>query len=772
MFTILTGSHYQPLTAEQLEKKLHLPDEEQPELLAILEELHHRELISIDGAGLIQSALPTGTLTGILQCNKNGTGYVTPHTAETSRTSADIFIAAEKMRDGHDRDDVLVSVHKGRNRGGQRSGKILSVLKRASENFVGTYFTRDTLGYVRIDGKSFQDPVAIGDASSHNLTPGDRVVVEMLQYPSPHRSGEAVVTKVLGSKGDPGVETASIIEEFCLPQEFPEDVLQAAREQSQAYHRGLPTSKEELKSAFASGIFQERTDLTKEATITIDPATARDFDDAISLKQNSKGDWILGVHIADVAHFVPQGSKIDREALNRGTSVYLPGKVIPMIPEIISNGLASLQKGKYRLTKTVLLTYTEEGILVDVKFLNSVIKVNQRFAYEEVMPIIEHPKEYKGKVSGKIRQLLHNMHSLAMILRSRRKKAGALEMHLPEIRIDFDDQGRVSGAHESIHDESHEIIEEFMLAANIAVANELTDRGLPFLRRIHPEPNAQRLKALSEYVETVGFKLKKTPGRKDLQKLVNQVRHQPAERAVNYALLRSMKQAVYSDNILGHYALAEENYCHFTSPIRRYPDLLVHRIFDAIVNKQQPKLFSPQHLSRLAHHCTDLEKRAESAERELVTLKLLSYMSERVGSEMSVIITGVESFGFFVRGMEIPAEGLISRHSLQEKGYYDYDVGSMSLIDRRSGRTFSLGDILTAKVVKVDLSRRELDFEVVWNATYIHYSGKTSGSVSSTKSKSKGRSKKGEKSKNKRRRSRSKSRNKRKQQGDKKSKPQ
>jgi ribonuclease R len=532
----------------------------------------------------------------------------------------------------------------------------------------------------------------------------------MLRFPGPEDRGEGVLTEILGPRGQPGVDTLSIIRAFGLPDEFPEETLEEAREAAAAF------DEEDL---------QGRQDFTRDVVITIDPEDAHDFDDAISLTKDAKsGHWQLGVHIADVAHFVPPGGALDREARKRGTSVYLPQRVLPMLPEVISNGLASLQQGKVRFVKSVLIDFTPAGQKAAARFANGAIRVRQRFAYEQVSALLAaHPADgADGEAEAKRRRkkevetdpevlaLLLRMRELALVLRQRRHKRGALELSMPEAELEYDEQGRVTGAHFRKHDISHQMIEEFMLAANEAVAEHLEGMGLSFLRRVHPAPDPTKLKAFAEFARSLGYKIRHETDRFALQRILEQSASEPDVYAVHYALLRSLKQAVYSPDEEGHYALASDTYCHFTSPIRRYPDLTVHRLLGQWLRTGRAGSDETE-LVALGEHCSKTERRAEVAERELVKLKMLTYLSERLGMSMEVVITGVADYGFYGQAETLPVEGLVHISTLPDDYYYFEEEGH-SLTGRKSGRRFRLGDKVRVTVVRVDLQRRQLDFRV------------------------------------------------------------
>jgi ribonuclease R len=695
----VNAADYRPVTQAMLARSLDVRKKALSEFREALSILIDAGKLRQDKQGRLRPRGSTGLVSGVLRKISSGAAFVIP--AERSKEAGDskdgdIYVSARDVKDAQTGDEVMVRVTEKRRSGGQRCGVIEKVVDRATSVFVGTYFESGDQGFVRVDGTVFGAAIHVGDPGAKGARPDDKVVIEMLRFPTANRIGEAVLTEVLGQRGDPGIDTMTVVHSMGVPFEFPKAVLEDARRQA---------------DAFDDTNLQGRTDLTAETIVTIDPIDARDFDDAISLSRSEDGHWHLGVHIADVAHFVPSGSKLDQEAQKRGTSVYLPRHVIPMLPELISNGLASLQQGQVRFTKTTFIEFDETGTVVGTDVANSAIRVTRRFAYEEVMPILNDPKNSFENVTPEVRHLLQSMFELAMLLRRRRFEQGALQMGIPEVAIDFDKDGAVSGAHTRHHDQSHEIIEEFMLAANLAVASLLGSRGLPFLRRVHGAPDELKMRNFQQFCQGLGLTLKKSQDRREIQELIRSVEGKPEERAVNFALLRSMQQAVYSPDDMGHYALAEEDYCHFTSPIRRYPDLTVHRLIGQIAAKKIPSPQPIPELIQLGKHCSITERRAEKAERELIRIKMLRYMSERIGEEMDAIITGVESFGMFCQGIAIPAEGMIHLSSLSDD-FYVFDQATRRLTGSRTHREFRLGDPIRVIVAAVDIDRRQLDLRV------------------------------------------------------------
>jgi ribonuclease R len=696
ILTVLTRPNYTPIKPKALARKLNVGSDQYAAFRRALRELVRDGQAEMGKNHAVHTARPHGTITGIFRRTTTGTGYVRPHVID-GQAGPEVRIREGDARDAVTGDEVLVRLTRKPSRSNVSPlGKVLRVLERATQQFVGTYHEREGQGLVRVDGTVFSHSIYVGDPGAKGARPDDKVVFEMLRFPTVEDRGEGVITEVLGPRGQPGVDTLSIIRALGLPDRFPEEVLEEARQSAAAFH------EDDLDG---------REDFTDATIVTIDPPDARDFDDAVTLAQDGRSKhWLLGVHIADVAHFAPPGGALDREARKRGTSVYLPQRVLPMFPETISNSLASLQQGRVRYVKSALIDFTPAGQKTAARFANGAIRVRRRFHYDQVSAILADPDRAEESVEPEVLALLLRMRDLAMILRRRRLRRGSLELNMPETELEFDEQGRVSGAHFRKHDVSHQMIEEFMLAANEAVAEHLAGLGVPFLRRIHPAPEPEKLKAFAEFVRILGFKMSRDLDRFGLQRILEQSADRPDAYAVHYALLRSLKQAVYSPAEEGHYALASAGYCHFTSPIRRYPDLTVHRLLGRWLRTGRPGSDETE-LAALGEHCSKMERRADMAERELIKLKLLTYLSERIGLELEVVITGVADYGFFGQAESLPVEGRVHVSTLTDDYYY-YDEASHSLTGQRHRRRFRLGDTVRVTVVRVDLQRRQLDFRV------------------------------------------------------------
>jgi ribonuclease R len=691
--------NYRPVKPRVIAKQLHLAEDQHLQLKREIKRMVRQGKLAYGSNHLVSRVeRKANEVLGRFRRAMSGYGFVRPEgAAKSAGRSEDIFIPALKTQDASNGDLVRVQTRRRRSSDGQTriSGEILEIVQRGTTQFVGTYEERNGNGLVQIDGTEFQHAVLVGDPGAKNARPGDKVVLELIRYPSATREGEGVITEVLGQRGQPGVDTLTIMREFALPDRFPDEVLEAAREQSER---------------FSESVDQGRTDLTELVVVTIDPVDARDFDDAISLERLENGHWRLGVHIADVSHFVRPKSPLDHEARERATSVYLPDRVIPMLPEVISNHLASLQPNQMRYTKTAFIEYTADGARVATDFCAAAIRSRRRFAYEEVDQLLADRPAWRVKLGPEVYRLVDDMHRLAMILRERRLARGSIELSLPEIKIDLDRDGRVCGAHRVEQTESHQVIEEFMLAANEAVAERLRDEQALFLRRVHESPDPLKLERLTEFVRELGIDCESLESRFETKRVLHLVEKTPIEAAINYAVLRSLQKAVYSPQDVGHYALATTDYCHFTSPIRRYPDLTIHRLMEAIFRGKTPAA-QLDHLANLGDHCSQREQRAEAAERELTKLKLLHFLEDKIGEPLDVVITGVEEFGLFAQGIQLPAEGLIHIRDLADD-HYHYDAQTHALIGRRDDHTYRLGDLLRVEIAAVDLDRRELDFVI------------------------------------------------------------
>lgn len=701
---LVEADNYKPLKPKAIAKKLKLDEDDRRPLKKAIKRLIKKGVLAWGPKHLVLKAQKKGKdegkrqdeAIGIFRRNASGFGFVTPEGSTATDRSEDVYISKQKTLDAADGDRVKIRTSRRRQGAEVRiSGRIIEVLDRRTNQFVGTYRESNGYGFVVVDGGVFESGILVGDAGAKNCRIDDKVVIEMVNFPSPHEEGEGVIVEVLGDRGTPGVDTLTVIREFGLPEEFPESVLEDARAQAEKFDESIP---------------EARTDFTTKTVITIDPKTARDFDDAISLERIENDHWLLGVHIADVSHFVPYRSEIDREAYQRATSVYLPDRVIPMIPEIISNNLASLQPNRIRYCMTAMIEFNPEGIPIATDLHRGVIKSAHRFNYEEIDEYLEDDKPWKEKLTPEVFELVRNMHTLAMMMRRRRMDRGALELTIPDVKIDLDEDGKVAGAHIEKNTESHQVIEEFMLAANEAVAQRLSDEKLHLLRRIHEKPSEMKTRDLTKFVRQLGIDCENLEDRHELKRIIELSNDMPEKHAIHFSILRSFQKAVYSPRELGHYALASDHYCHFTSPIRRYPDLVIHRMVGDLVDGKRPDS-NFDRLAGLGQHCSNLEQRAEQAERELKKLKLLNYFADKVGHEMSAVITGVEPFGIFAQGVEIPAEGLIPIANLPNDSY-DYDRTARVLSGYAEENQFRLGDLIGVRVSRVDTDRREMEFEL------------------------------------------------------------
>ncbi len=650
------------------------------------------------------------SIRGTLSAHRDGYGFVAPDGG-----GDDIFIPQRGMKDAMHGDTVEVRAERSRMGGGKQEGRITAVTRRASSKIVGRYEESRRGGIVIPEETRLNLIVAVPPKGKGQAQDGHQVVVELTAYPIGGRPAEGRIVEVLGWPDDPEVEVQSAIRRFDLPHIFGKEALAEA---------------ESVPETVAKGELKDRVDLRTMPTVTIDGETARDFDDAVSLRR--EGDrFRLWVSIADVSHYVTPGSALDTEALARGTSVYFPDRCIPMLPERLSNGICSLNPRVDRLTMTAEMLFDRNGTMLESSFYPSIIRSTARLTYTIVRQIIV---DNDAEVTDKHRHLapmLMDMKELALILMGMRHRRGSIDFDLPEPEIIIGLTGQTEGIIRAERNLAHQLIEQFMLSANEAVATFVTEHGIPFLYRIHENPDPAKLVSFQELVFGFGYEFALVDERVDpgaLQRLLEQAEGKPEERMINYALLRCMKQARYAAENLGHFGLASKCYCHFTSPIRRYPDLVVHRILKALLALQGEKeskraqrdlATATSRLGEVAEHTSKRERVAMEAERDVVELKKVQYMQKHLGEEFEGYISGVTAFGLFVELTELFVEGLLHISTLDDDLYTHLEQ-QHALAGRRTGRLFRIGDPLRVKVAGVSPATRRIEFTLVSHTSAIH----------------------------------------------------
>lgn len=640
--------------------------------------------------------------TGIFQAHAQGFGFVLPEI----KGKTDIYISAKGKLDAMNGDKIVarVSPPVGKKKvAGKREGVIIRILERAHTRVVGAYELPDPrtggYGYVTSQDPKITQDLVIGRENAGGAKNGDIVSAEIIAYPMRGRPPEGRIVKVIGKPGDPGIDSELIIEQYELPVQFTPATLQEAGD--------IP---QQVSAAMRKG----RKDLRDLPTVTIDGEKARDFDDAISIEKIKTG-YRLWVHIADVAGYVREGTSLDEEAYQRATSVYLPDRAIPMLPEALSNGICSLNPNVDRLTFTCEMDVSPEGEILRYDIYESVINSNERMTYTAVREILVDKNPVQRKRYAALLDEFGLMEELMAALRSKRAKRGSIDFDLPEPQIVLDLQGRMTDIIRAERNMAHQIIEEFMLAANETTARHIERKKAPFIYRIHEEPAEDRLTDLIDFLATLGITLPAVKKLKPLhlQKALAKAKGTPEETLINTVLLRTMKQARYSHENVGHFGLAAETYTHFTSPIRRYPDLIVHRILKAdLRGKLKDEAYVKQLAEKLpgaAEHCSRRERIAMEAERDVIAMLKLEFMKDKVGEVFDGIITGVLQFGFFVQLRELFVEGLVHVSSLTDD-YYHYVEKLHCLRGERKKSAYRIGDTVRVRVDRVDAVRKRIDF--------------------------------------------------------------
>jgi ribonuclease R len=642
--------------------------------------------------------------TGIFQAHPSGFGFV----LSEKKGVPDVYISARGRLDAMDGDKVVarVSPPVGRKKTeGKREGVIIRILERAHTRVVGTYELPEArptaIGFVTSSNPRITQDVLISRENVNNAKPGDIVSAEIIAYPLRGRPPEGRIIRVIGRPGQPGIDSELIIEQYELPVQF-----------------SLATLREagEIPQQVTTTMLRGRHDLREQSTVTIDGETARDFDDAISIEKIRAG-YRLWVHIADVAHYVKEGSYLNEEAYQRGTSVYLPDRAIPMLPTALSNGICSLNPNVDRLTLTCEMDISPEGDILKYDIYESVINSNERMTYTAVREILVDKDPLRRKRYAALLPEFELMAELMEVLRSKRSKRGSIDFDLPEPQIVLDLQGRMTDIIRAERNMAHQIIEEFMLAANETVAGHIEKKEAPFIYRIHEEPAEEKLADLIEFLATLGITLPAVKKLKPLhlQKALARAKGTPEETLINTVLLRTMKQARYSAENVGHFGLAADTYTHFTSPIRRYPDLIVHRILKADMQGKLKNAAYTAHLAETlpeaAAHCSIRERTAMEAERDVITMLKLEYMKDKLGEVYDGIVTGVTQFGLFVQLRELFVEGLVHVSTLTDD-YYHYVEKLHCLRGERRKCVYRIGDAIRVRVDRVDTVRKRIDFSL------------------------------------------------------------
>jgi ribonuclease R len=706
LLKLVRSKKYRPATVDELAERLSVSGADREEFSALLEEMQRQGLIVRVKKQWVDP-LKAGLIVGRLQCNPRGFGFLVPAAEDEGE---DVYVAEEDMGEAMDDDLVVVELHRRQTRGrrGRKlgpSGRVIKVIEHRNRELIGTFKPGQKFGRVVPDNPRLFRDVYVAKEDSLDAKEDDLVVVEVTAWPSLRRNPEGVVRNVLGKAGDPGVDVQSVILEFGLPREFPAAVDQAA---------------EQITASLPKSELARRRDLRQYTTVTIDPEDAKDFDDALSFYRDPKTDRpVVLVHIADISYYIAPDGELDVEARSRGNSVYLANEVVPMFPHKLSKQVMSLVEGEDRAAKTVILTFDDEGEIGDYQICHSVIRVDRRMSYTEVQKILDaleadavSAERVEQTVPQDVLDLLKDLDALAGKLRRRRQEVGSIDLDMPDYDVNIDERGHVVGVTEIVRDRSHGLVEEFMLSANRAVADFMVKRKLPALYRIHEAPLDEDRAAFEEFVSAILGKSIDAADRKALQALLADVAGTHLSDAVNMQLLRSMQRALYSPSVSPHDALHFARYCHFTSPVRRYPDLLVHQVLDRHLLQNAPAAQLrgewKRKLPGIAKHCNEMQERADEAEREIIKIKLLRYLQDHMGEVFEAVVTGVMEYGVFMRLEDYAVEGLLKVQDIKDD-FYRYDEKRGALVGTRTKRRFELGQPQKVTVAHIDMARRRLD---------------------------------------------------------------
>ncbi|RKY88910.1 ribonuclease R, partial [candidate division KSB1 bacterium] len=676
--------------SKEIQRRLKIPSRNYPELKRCLKKLLEEKRIERAKNRRYRFA-SHNILSGVFRSSKYGYGFV-------STEKGEIYIGKENRGTAFPGDKVRVEIF-ARKSGKSREGRIVEVIEKRKREIVGTYRKLKINGYVIPDDMKYVHNVYVNDSNAKNVKDGQKVVVRIDRWESEFLNPEGSVVEVIGYPGEKGVDIFAIARSYGFASSFPEEVVKEAEKMDE---------KMILKE------IENRVDFRNKLIFTIDPEDAKDFDDAISLEEKGDGKFQLGVHIADVSFFVRDSTELDKEARKRGTSIYLIDRVIPMLPENLSNNLCSLIPGRDRLTFSIIIDLSRSGDVLNYKILKTVINSKKRFSYREAQEILD------GKKESEFYPVLKKMNELARVLRNKREEKGSIDFDVPEVSFELNEKDVPVKIYKRELFDTNYLIEEFMLQANCIAASHilLFERkyqvSLPYIYRVHDKPNRDDIKDFTHLIKVLGYNISRK-GKKEVkwfQEVLSKCIGKPEENLVKEVALRSMRKAVYSPKNIGHFALAFERYTHFTSPIRRYPDLILHRLMkkydEENFSRNDMKILKKE-LKDVCEHSSEMEQLSEEAEREVIRLKQLEYMKQHIGEVFSAVISGVTSFGLFVETRDSLCEGLIHIRNLEDD-FYEYDEKNYALKGKSREKIYRLGDPIQVLLVRVDEEEKHIDF--------------------------------------------------------------
>ncbi|SCG83020.1 ribonuclease R [Proteiniborus sp. DW1] len=688
---------YKPMLREELARAFEIEPVDYRDFFKLLDEMENEGLIIKTHKDRYGIPEKMNLVVGRLQCHQRGFGFLIPDNKELK----DVFVSAQDMNGALHGDKVVVRLITKNSEGRRQEGEVIRILERVNKTIVGVYENSKNFGFVVPSDTRINMDIFIPKSEINGAKTNEIVIVEITKWPEKRRNPEGKVIEILGHKNDTGTDILAILKKYGLPEDFPEEVY------AEADRIPEEIREEEIK---------RRLDLRDKNIFTIDGADAKDLDDAISIEKLENGNYKLGVHIADVTYYVREKSPLDKEALKRGTSVYLVDRVIPMLPKKLSNGVCSLHPGVPRLTLSILMEINNNGKVVDHQILETVIESKERLIYDDISDLLENDDPVQKERYAHILEDLKLAEELCRILTRMREERGSIDFDFPESKIILDDKGKPIDIRKYDRRIANRIIEEFMLISNETVAEYMYWTDIPFLYRIHEDPDMEKINEFNKFIHNFGYHLKGSQEvhPKELQELLKKIENTREETIINTLMLRSLRKAKYSAEAEGHFGLAAKYYTHFTAPIRRYPDLQIHRIIKEFINNKidEQRIEKLRTLlPRVAEHASETERTADEASRETEDLKKVEYMASRIGQEFDGIISGVMPFGIFVE-LGNTIEGLVHISTLVDD-YYEYDQPNYRFIGEMTKKIYRIGDEVRIRVVGTDMANRQIDFVLI-----------------------------------------------------------